>query len=54
MFYDTIGEFVLPVSKRLPEWRAAMWHFSPHAVLRKKGRARQLFGNFYEIAIFYP
>jgi hypothetical protein len=52
VFYDTTGEFILPVSQRTPEWKAAMWHFSPHAVLlEKEGRARPLFGNFYEINI---
>lgn len=53
VFYDTTGEFVLPVSQRTPEWKAAMRHFSPHAVLiNTEGRARKLLGNFYEIAIF--
>ncbi|MGB9114518.1 hypothetical protein, partial [Bradyrhizobium sp.] len=53
VFYDTTGEFVLPVSQRTPEWKAAMWHFSPHQVLiNAEGRAERLFGNFYEITIF--
>jgi hypothetical protein len=53
VFYDTTGEFVLPVSQRTPEWKAAMWHFGPHAVLiDTEERARKLFGNFYEITIF--
>lgn len=52
VFYDTTGEFILPVSQRSPEWRAAMEHFSPHAVLvDTEGRAQKLFGNFYEIVI---
>jgi hypothetical protein len=53
VFYDTTGQFVLPVSQRTPEWKAAMWHVSPHAVLiDEEGRAQKLFGNFYEITIF--
>ena len=52
VFYDTTGEFVLPVSQRTPEWRAAMWHFSPHALLLEtEGRATRIFGNFYDISI---
>jgi len=52
VFYDTTGEFVLPVSQRSPEWKAAMGQFSPHAVLiGAEGRAQRIFGNFYEITI---
>jgi hypothetical protein len=53
IFYDTSGEFVLPVSQRTPEWKAAMSHFSPRAVLlEKEGRASHLTGHFYEIDIY--
>lgn len=52
VLYDTTGELLLPVSQRTPEWRAAMGHFSPHAVLvDTEGRAEKLLGNFYEIII---
>jgi hypothetical protein len=52
IFYDTSGEFVLPVSQRTPEWRAAMSHFSPRAVLlAKENRASYLMEHFYEIDI---
>lgn len=46
-FYDTTGEFVLPASQRTPEWKLAMSHFSPHAVLLEKdNRAQCLFWKF--------
>jgi hypothetical protein len=52
VFYDTSGQFELPVAQRTPEWKAAMGHFSPHAVLiEKEGRAEKLIGNFYEVII---
>jgi hypothetical protein len=52
VFYDTSGQFELPVSQRTPGWKAAMWHFSPHAVLiEKEGRAEKLTENFYEVII---
>ncbi|WP_139024676.1 hypothetical protein [Bradyrhizobium sp. STM 3843] len=53
IFYDTTGLIVAPPAQRTPEWRAAMGHFSPTAVhLEGEGRARRLFGDFYEIALF--
>jgi hypothetical protein len=52
VFYDTTGEFGLPIAQRTAEWEAAMGHFSPRAVfLEKEGRAEKLFGNFYEIQL---
>lgn len=52
VFYDTTGEFVLPLSQRTPEWKAAMSHFSPQKLLiNQQGRASELFGNFYQITI---
>ena len=53
VFYDTSGEFVMPVSQRSPEWTAAMSNFSPRAVLlEKEGRAERILGDFYEVEIF--
>ncbi|WJR76469.1 hypothetical protein [Bradyrhizobium sp. NP1] len=52
IFYDSTGEFALPPSQRTPQWKAAMRRFSPHTVLAdSEGRARDLFGNFFEILI---
>jgi 4-amino-4-deoxy-L-arabinose transferase-like glycosyltransferase len=53
VFYDSTGEFVLPVSQRSSEWKAAMSHFSPHEVLiNAEGRAHKLSEKFYGITIF--
>jgi hypothetical protein len=50
VFYDSTGEFILPVSQRTPEWTAAMRHFEPEDLLTKTDdRASHLYGNFYDI-----
>jgi hypothetical protein len=52
VFYDSTGEFILPVSQRTPEWTAAMRHFEPVDTLSKiKGRTAHVYGNFYDILI---
>ena len=52
VFYDSTGEFILPVSQRTPEWTAAMRHFRPADTLtRSEDRATHLYGNFYDILL---
>jgi len=52
VFYDTTGEIALPVSQRTPEWKDAMYNYSPKKVLRdSEGRAEHLSGSFYRIGI---
>ena len=52
VFYDTTGELALPAAQRSAEWRDAMWHYPPKAVLRDgEHRAVLLFGNFYRVDI---
>jgi signal transduction histidine kinase len=52
VFYDSTGEFILPVSQRSPEWTAAMRHFQPEDLLTKvDNRASHLYGNFYDILL---
>jgi hypothetical protein len=52
VFYDTTGEIALPVSQRTPEWKDAMYDYSPKKVLRdSEGRAERLSGDFYRVSI---
>jgi hypothetical protein len=52
VFYDTTGQIALPVSQRTPEWKDAMYDYSPKKVLRDSdGRAERLSGDFYRIRI---
>jgi len=52
VFYDTSGEFVLPVSRRTPEWKKAMEHFTPREVLiESEDRAEHIVGNFYLVSV---
>ncbi|HEY3792972.1 MAG TPA: hypothetical protein VGM09_14150 [Bradyrhizobium sp.] len=54
VFYDSTGEFILPLSQRTPEWTAAMRHFEPADTLTKsEGRASPLYGNFYGISLSF-
>ncbi len=52
VFYDTSGEFVLPVSRRTPEWKKAMQHFTPREVLiDSEDRAEHIVGKFYLVSV---
>lgn len=52
VFYDSTGEFERQPSQRSAEWKAAMGHFGPKAVLlNAEGRVTQLSENFFEIII---
>lgn len=52
VYYDSSGEMMLPPGQRTAEWREAMAHFSPHAVLLDKAdRAGRLIDGFYELKI---
>lgn len=54
VFYDTTGELALPAPQRTAEWRDAMWHYPPKAVLRDgEGRTELMFGNFYRVYILH-
>jgi hypothetical protein len=55
VFYDSTGEFILPVSQQTPEWTAAMRHFEPvDRLIKTKGRTSHLYGHFYSILILSP
>jgi hypothetical protein len=47
VYYDTAGEFGLPLSQRTPEWRQAMSQLARDEVLEL--RANLLFGDFYRV-----
>jgi len=49
--YDTTGEFVLPVSRRTPEWKQVMSVATVKAVVSKENRAYHLFGDFYAVYV---
>jgi hypothetical protein len=52
VFYDSTGEFILPVSQRTPEWTTAMRHFEPADTLTKsERRASHLYADFYVIGL---
>ena len=47
VYYDTTGEFSLPLSQRTPEWKQAMSKLARDEVLELRGDL--LFGNFYRV-----
>jgi hypothetical protein len=50
IFYDSTGEFILPISQRTAKWTAATSHIRPTDMLTKtEERAFHLYGNFYYI-----
>jgi hypothetical protein len=49
--YDTTGEFVMPASKRTPEWKKVMSATTDEATVERDQTAYHLFGNYYAVFI---
>ncbi|WP_315704552.1 MULTISPECIES: hypothetical protein [unclassified Bradyrhizobium] len=49
--YDTIGEFILPPSKRTLEWKKVMSAETEEATVERDRTAYHLFGNYYAVVV---
>jgi len=49
IMYDTTGQFVLPASRRTPEWKQAIAAVAANSLVSPDDDAMHLFGNFYRV-----
>jgi hypothetical protein len=49
IIYDTTRQFVLPASRRTPEWKQAIAAVAANSLVSPDDDALHLFGNFYRI-----
>lgn len=49
--YDTTGEFIMPASKRTPEWKKVLSVATEEATLERDRTAYHLFGNYYAVVV---
>jgi hypothetical protein len=49
IMYDTAGQFVLPASRRTPEWKQAIAAVAVNSLVSPDDNALHLFGGFYRV-----